>query len=106
MLPSSLYGTLLSQMSPPGSVKDILSILGMNINDVITSTSDAEVSAPFDKSYQSFLQTAHGVNPKLEKPALPERDDGLTYAQWYFKVIGPYLPVLHKASFMQLVSLI
>jgi hypothetical protein len=58
----------------------------------------------YNKSYQAFIQSAMNVNPRIEKVDLPDRADGLTYAEWYFRVLGPYLPVLHKPTFFKLVS--
>lgn len=54
----------------------------------------------YNKSYQAFLQSAFNINPSLEKVELPSRVDGLTYADWYFRVLNPYTPVLHKGTFM------
>lgn len=66
---------------------------------------DSSVFHPqlYNKSYQAFLQSAFGVNPRMEKVDLPSRTEGLTYAQWYFRVINPYCPILHKPTFMRLV---
>jgi hypothetical protein len=35
----------------------------------------------YNKSYQAFLQSALGINPKLDKVKLPERNEGITYTQ-------------------------
>lgn len=59
----------------------------------------------YNKSYQAFLQTALNINPRIEKVNLPPREEGITYATWYFRVIAPYTPTLHKPTFMTLVSL-
>ncbi|KAI9814705.1 MAG: hypothetical protein M1832_005704 [Thelocarpon impressellum] len=84
-----------------------LSVLGMEIDiaDFSSSDMDEPTNAIFEtglynKSYQSFLQSAHNVNPKIEKVDLPPRSEGLTYAQWYFRVINPFLPILHKPSLL------
>jgi hypothetical protein len=88
-----------------------LSILGMEIDiadfdSLDMDEPDASVFHPqlYNKSYQAFLQTALNINPRLGKADLPPRSDGLMYAQWYFRVINPYLPILHKGTFMRLVS--
>jgi hypothetical protein len=88
-----------------------LSILGMEIDiadfdSLDMDEPDASVFHPqlYNKSYQAFLQSALNINPRLDKVDLPSRSDGLIYAQWYFRVINPYLPLLHKATFMKLVS--
>jgi hypothetical protein len=88
-----------------------LSILGMEIDiadfdSLDMDEPDASVFHPqlYNKSYQAFLQSALNINPRIEKVDLPSRSDGLMYAQWYFRVINPYLPLLHKGTFMKLVS--
>jgi TolA-binding protein len=88
-----------------------LSILGMEIDiadfdSLDMDEPDATKSHPqlYNKSYQAFLQSALNINPKIENVELPTRSEGLMYAQWYFRVINPYLPLLHKATFMKLVS--
>lgn len=97
--------------SPLSSIKGTaLSILGMEIDITDFTSLDMDEPDPnsphpslYNKSYQAFLQTSLGVNPKLDKVKLPERDEGITYAQWFFRVINPYLPILHKGNFMALV---
>lgn len=88
-----------------------LHILGMEIDIAdFTSTDmdepeDSMYHPPlYNKSYQAILQSALGVNPRIEKVDLPPREEGLTYAQWYFRVLNPYAPILHKPTFMKLVS--
>jgi hypothetical protein len=87
-----------------------LTILGMEIDVADFSSNDMDEPDPsvfhpqlYNKSYQAFLQSALNVNPRIEKVDLPSRDEGITYAQWYFRVINPYCPVLHKGTFMSLV---
>lgn len=109
--PGDNYLGVSSGNSPLSSIKGTaLSILGMEI-DIADFTSQ-DVDEPdqnslhpslYNKSYQAFLQSALGVNPKLDKVKLPERDEGITYAQWFFRVINPYIPILHKGNFMALV---
>jgi hypothetical protein len=89
-----------------------LSVLGMEIDIADFSSSDMDEPSHsmfeterYNKSYQSFLQSAHNVNPKIDKVELPPRGEGITYAQWYFRVLNPYLPLLHKPTFMNTVRL-
>lgn len=90
-----------------------LSILGMEIDIADFDCEDVDepigpIFPPpqlYNKSYRAFLQTALNVNPKIEKMNLPSREEGFTYAQWYFRVLNPFLPLLHKPSFFKLVSL-
>ena len=89
-----------------------LNVLGMEIDIADFTSSDVDepdqstfqVEPLYNKSYQSFMQTAFNVNPKFDKVDLPGKQEGLTYAQWYFRVLNPYLPVLHKPTLMALVS--
>lgn len=88
-----------------------LVILGMNIDIADFKSQDMDEPDPsvfhpqlYNKSYQAFLQSALNVNPRMEKVDLPPRDQGMTYAEWYFRVLNPYMPLLHKPSFMKLVS--
>lgn len=87
-----------------------LSILGMEIDiaDFDSVDMDEPNSADlhgqlYNKSYQAFLQSALNINPRIEKVDLPQRADALTYAVWYFRVLNPYMPLLHKPTFMKLV---
>jgi hypothetical protein len=87
-----------------------LSILGMEIDiaDFDSLDMDEPDSAVFhpqlyNKSYQAFLQSALNINPRIEKVELPSKEDGFTYADWYFRVVNPYLPLLHKPTFFKLV---
>ncbi len=90
-----------------------LSILGFEINiadfecpemDTPDSNVSTYQSGLYNKSYQSFLQSAFGINDRLEPVELPNRHDGLTFAEWYMRTVNPYVPVLHKPTFITLVS--
>ncbi|KAI9845552.1 MAG: hypothetical protein M1837_004649 [Sclerophora amabilis] len=88
-----------------------LSVLGMEIDIADFQSSDMDEPSPtmfqpdlYNKSYQSYLQSAFNINPKIEKVDLPPRNEGITYAQWFFRVLSPYVPVLHKPSFMSLLT--
>ncbi|KAI9801854.1 MAG: hypothetical protein M1833_002168 [Piccolia ochrophora] len=88
-----------------------LSVLGMEIDIADFNSSDMDEPTPslyqpglYNKSYQSFLQSALNVNPKIEKADLPPRNEGLTYATWYFRVLNPYCPVLHKPTLLTLLT--
>lgn len=89
----------------------VLSILGMEIDIADFDSVDMDEPDPsvfhpqlYNKSYQAFLQTSLNINPRIEKVDLPPREEGITYASWYFRVINPYTPTLHKATFMATVS--
>lgn len=89
-----------------------LNVFGMEIDLADYMSSDLDEPDPsnflskalYNKSYHAFVQTAFSAIPKLEKVELPPRNEGLIYAQWYFRVINPYLPILHKPTFISLVS--
>jgi hypothetical protein len=89
-----------------------LSILGMEIDIADFDSPDMDepdrsVFHPqlYNKSYQAFLQTVLNVNARIEKVELPNKTEGLMYAEWYFRVINPYFPVLHRPTFFKTVSL-
>jgi hypothetical protein len=89
-----------------------LSVFNMEIDIADFASDDVDEPSPtlyqpelYNKSYRSMLQTSYNVNPKLDKVDLPPRNEGLVYADWYFRVLNPYLPVLHRPSFMTLVCL-
>jgi hypothetical protein len=94
------------------SIKDIvLSILSIDsdiadFSPLDIDESDPSVSHPvlYNRSYQAFLKSALNINPSLNKVDLPKREEGLIYAEWYFCIINPFHPILHKTSFMCLVS--
>ncbi|CAD6571612.1 MAG: hypothetical protein ASARMPRED_004654 [Alectoria sarmentosa] len=86
-----------------------MSVLGMEIDlaDYMSADLDEPDPTPagtrppvYNKSYRAFVQTAFGTSPKLSKVELPPKSEGITYAHVYFRVTNPYLPVIHKPSFM------
>ncbi|TVY54610.1 Transcriptional activator protein acu-15 [Lachnellula cervina] len=88
-----------------------LSILGMTI-DIADFQSD-DMDEPdkilshqmlYNKSYQAFLQSTLNINPRLEGVELPPKDEAFMYSMWYFRVINPYVPLLHKPTFMKLLT--
>lgn len=88
-----------------------LNVLGVEIDLADYMSADLDEPDPssfvmkpvYNKSYHAFVHTAFSGKTKIEKPDLPPRSEGLTYAQWYFRVINPYLPLLHKSTFMSTV---
>ncbi|KAF4467692.1 Transcriptional activator acu-15 [Fusarium albosuccineum] len=100
--------------APLSSIKGTrLSILGMTVDlasfqapdiDLDEPPADAKMSTPlYNKSPQAFLQSIMGVNPPMQVD-LPGREDAFTYAGWYFLTLSPFLPILHKPSFMRLLT--
>jgi hypothetical protein len=88
-----------------------LSILGMEIDIADFDSPDMDEPDPsvfyphlYNKSYEAFLRSTLNVNPRIEKVDLPSRTDGLTYAEWYFRALNVYVPILHKPTFVKTVS--
>ena len=59
---------------------------------------------PLNKSYHAFVRTAYSGNPKAQKVPLPPQDEGIMYSEWYFRMVNPYMPILHKPTFLSMVS--
>ncbi|KAF4963434.1 hypothetical protein FSARC_8531 [Fusarium sarcochroum] len=98
--------------SPLSSIKGTqLSILGMTVDlasfqapDMDEPPVDAKMSTPlYNKSPQALLQSIMRVNPPVQVE-MPSRQDAFTYAEWYFLTFSAFLPILHKPSFMQLLT--
>ena len=89
-----------------------LNVFGMQIDLADYMSADLDEPDPataltqpvYNKSYHAFVYSAFSANPKMAKLSLPPRDEGIVYAEWYFRVLNPYLPILHKPTFMTLVS--
>ncbi|GAP85250.1 putative transcription factor [Rosellinia necatrix] len=94
---SSIKGTSLSIL---GSTIDIGS---MDVPDMDEPPPSAQGSSLYNKSVQALLQSMMNINQPLSVK-LPPRDDALNYAAWYFVMIHPFHPVLHKPSFMALLE--
>ena len=94
---SSIRGTALNVL---GMEIDLADYMSADLDDPDLSRQDEPV---YNKSYHAFVRTAFSPNPKLQAPPLPPKKEGLTYGQWYFRVINPYLPFLHKPTFMSMV---
>lgn len=101
-----------ADQAPLSSIKGTkLSILGSTIDlgsfeapDVDEPPPGVQAKSPlYNKSVQAFLQSITNVNPHLHVE-YPPRVDAFTYAEWYFLMLYPFCPVLHKPTFMTLVS--
>ena len=97
---SSIRGT---SMSVLGIEIDLADYMSADVDE--PDVSRANTQPVYNKSYRAFVQTAFGTSPKLNKVELPPRSEGMNYAHVYFRVINPYLPIVHKPSFMTTVSL-
>ncbi|KAL8919316.1 MAG: hypothetical protein Q9172_005037 [Xanthocarpia lactea] len=89
-----------------------LNVLGMEINLADYMHADLDEPNPLDyekkpiynKSYYAFILTAFSAKPKPEEVGLPPREEAMKCTEWFFKVVYPYLPVLHRPSFMKLIN--
>jgi hypothetical protein len=85
-----------------------LSVLGVNIDLSALDPNEPashSTSARVDETYGSCLSTIFNVNPSVSKAELPPKDEGMRYIEYFFMISHPYLPILHKPTFMQLASL-
>ncbi|KAK4097422.1 hypothetical protein N658DRAFT_478881 [Parathielavia hyrcaniae] len=99
--------------APLSSIKGTtLSILGTTIDITSFDAPDMDEPPPgtpigsplYNKSVMSFFQSCLNVNPPLGNVELPAKQDAFRYAEWYFLMISPFLPILHKPSFFQLLT--
>jgi len=110
--PTDSYLGVSADLAPLSSIKGTtLSILGTTIDIASFDAPDMDEPPPgtpigsplYNKSVMAFLQSVLNVNPRLESVDLPSRQDAFTYAEWYFLMVSPFLPILHKPSFLELV---
>lgn len=88
-----------------------LSILGTTID--ITSFDAPDIDGPpagtakstpiYNKSLRSFYNSVARVNPPIEA-SMPSREDAFSYSEWYFCMVGAFVPLLHKPTYFALVS--
>ncbi|KAL8934710.1 MAG: hypothetical protein Q9211_005089 [Gyalolechia sp. 1 TL-2023] len=96
-LVSSIRGTSLNVF---GMEIDLADYMHADLDE--PDPSDYEKKPVYNKSYYAFILTAFSANPKPQQIGLPSREEGMKCAEWFFKVVNPYLPVLHRPSFMKL----
>jgi len=95
---SSIRGTAMNVL---GAEIDLADYMSADLDEPHPSAFGSEY--PLNKSYHAFVQTAYGATPKPPKVQLPPRDEGMTYAQWYFRMFNPYMPFNHKPTFLSMV---
>ncbi|CAK7266656.1 hypothetical protein SEPCBS57363_002200 [Sporothrix epigloea] len=62
-----------------------------------------EPTGLYNRSLGSFLRSAMNINPSLDNSVeLPSRSDAIEYSQWYFLMVHPFAPILHKSTYMAL----
>ncbi|KAI3396539.1 hypothetical protein diail_12063 [Diaporthe ilicicola] len=90
-----------TQLSILGTTIDITSF---NAPDVDGLPAGMPNSTPlYNKSLQSFINSVSKVNPPLDVP-LPAREEAFSYSEWFFVMLGPFIPVLHKPTYLRLLS--
>ncbi|KAK5165865.1 uncharacterized protein LTR77_008788 [Saxophila tyrrhenica] len=55
-------------------------------------------------SYQTFLNLSLGRGGPVHKPPLPGLDEFKMYAEFYFKSVQVFTPILHRPDFMKLIT--
>lgn len=95
---SCINGT---QLSILGTTIDITSFDAPDMDGPPAGTSKA---APlYNKSLQSFYNSAAKINPPVDAP-LPSRDEAFSYSEWFFVMVGAFVPVLHKPTHLKMVN--
>lgn len=96
---SSIKGTTLSIL---GTTIDIMSFDAPDMDEPPRGT---PIGSPlYNKSVMAFHQSTLNINPPPANVDLPSRQDAFTYSEWYFLMAHPFLPMLHKPTFLSLVS--
>lgn len=95
---SSINGT---QLSILGTTIDVTSFDAPDMDGPPVGMSN---SAPiYNKSLQSFYNSVAKVNPPIAAP-MPSREEAFSYSEWFFCMVGAFIPVLHKPTYFALVS--
>ena len=89
-----------------------LAVLGFAFNLVDVNDPDVaepdrvpDMNAPpvYNKSLRSTLRSIYHLHPRPEV-AIPIFDITSKYCQWYFIMVHPFLPIIHKPTFLSLVK--
>lgn len=111
--PTESYLGVTLDSEPLSSIKGTtLSVLGTTIDITSFDAPDMDEPSPttpigsplYNKSVMAFYQSMVRINPPMEHCDLPSRHDAFTYAEWYFLTIYPFMPLVHRPSFMQLLT--
>lgn len=98
--------------SPLSSINGTqLSILGTTID--VTSFDAPDMDGPpsgtpyntplYNKSIQSFYNSVYKAQPPIEAP-FPSREEAFSYSEWYFIMASSFVPVLHKPTYLKLLT--
>lgn len=94
---SSINGT---QLSILGTTIDVTSFNAPDMDGPPSGTPD---NTPlYNKSIKSFYNSMHKAQPPIDAP-LPSREEAFSYSEWFFIMAGPFVPVLHKPTYLKLV---
>jgi hypothetical protein len=62
-----------------------------------------DVVPNFNHSKTSIVNTMYGVQ-RIDEPKLPSKEQALKYAHHYLIFMWPYVPIVHRTSFIQLIN--
>jgi hypothetical protein len=80
-----------------------LSLFGMKLDLAeFLPPQDDPMSDPL--SYQTFLKYAFNQSIQVYKPPLPNYANCTELAEWFFKTVQAFIPIVHKPDFMKLLS--
>jgi len=106
--PSTHYLGISAGNSYLSSMKETaLSLLGVNIDLSVLDPNEPSKhsgSTRLDETYGSCLSTIFNLNPNVPKAELPPQAEGIQYVHYFFMISHPYLPILHKPTFLQMVG--
>ncbi|TGZ76334.1 hypothetical protein EX30DRAFT_367478 [Ascodesmis nigricans] len=99
---SAHYLGISSERSCLGNMKQMaLKLLGVDIDlsllDLPNDDSDGS------EANDAVLRAMFNIGP-LPKAELPPKKEGISLVEFYFQVSHPYLPILHKPTFMKFVN--
>ncbi|GAB7363256.1 hypothetical protein MBLNU230_g3538t1 [Neophaeotheca triangularis] len=81
-----------------------LALFGMEI-DLAKFTPAENDLGQSAMSYETFLNNSFGKSrQQMHVPRLPTYEQCKTYAEWYFRSIQAFVPILHKPDFMTLLD--
>ena len=58
----------------------------------------------YDRSYRSFVATTYGLQPRIQRPALPSREQAFHYATIFLHGHNAFMPILRGPWVINLVS--
>ncbi|KAF3342223.1 Activator of stress genes 1 like protein [Verticillium longisporum] len=110
--PADIHIGVGPDIAPMNAIKGTkLTILGTTIDlasfnapDMDEPGPDVRVAQPlYNKSIQAYLQSTMNINPPPHVK-LPSRAEAFELSQWYFVFVFPFLPVLHKPTYLEMLA--